>query len=115
MMRTQDPVILWDLLSKHVSRTQSYMAKFAIEQYKTIIEGFVTDKPSLLRHAARDLHNEKSILLKYRRQELLALRKAPMDIALGSMLASMPRNSIFMCCVVCSIQLRNTLIITSHL
>lgn len=82
MMRTQDPVILWDLLSKHVSRTQSYMANFAIEQYKMIIEGFVTDKPSLLRHAARDLHNEKTILLKYRRQELLALRKAPMDIAI---------------------------------
>lgn len=82
MMRTQDPIILWDLLSKHVSSTQSYMAHFAIEQYNNIIKGFMVDKPSILRRTAHQLQQEKQILKKYRRQELLALRKAPADIAL---------------------------------
>ena len=82
MMRTQDPVILWDLLSKHVSRTQSYMTRFANEQYNAILDGFINDKPSVLRHSLNALRNEKTSLTKYRRQELMALRKAPADLAI---------------------------------
>ncbi len=82
MMRTQDPVILWDLLGKHVSRTQSYMTRFANEQYNAILDGFINDKPSVLRHSLNALRNEKTSLTKYRRQELMALRKAPADLAI---------------------------------
>lgn len=82
MMRTQDPVILWDLLSKHVSRTQSYMTRFANEQYNAILDGFINDKPNVLRHSLNALRNEKTSLTKYRRQELMALRKAPADLAI---------------------------------
>ena len=82
MMRTQDPVILWDLLSKHVSRTQSYMTRFTNEQYNAILDGFINNKPSVLRHSLNALRNEKTSLAKYRKQELMALRKAPADIAI---------------------------------
>lgn len=82
MMRTQDPVILWDLLSKHVSRTQSYMTRFTNEQYNAILDGFINNKPSVLRHSLNALRNEKTSLAKYRKQELMALRKAPVDIAI---------------------------------
>lgn len=82
MMRTQDPVVLWDLLCKHVSQTQSYMIHFANEQYNAILDGFINDKPSVLRHSLNALRNEKTSLSKYRKQELMALRKAPADIAL---------------------------------
>lgn len=82
MMRTQDPVVLWDLLCKHVSQTQSYMIHFANEQYNTILDGFINDKPSVLRHSLNALRNEKTSLAKYRKQELMALRKAPADIAI---------------------------------
>lgn len=81
MMRTQDSVILWDLLSKHVSRTQSHMARFAREQYNAILDGLIDDKPSTLRRSLSALYAEKTALAKYRRQELLALRKAPHDVA----------------------------------
>lgn len=82
MMRTQDPVILWDLLGKHVSRTQSYMTRFTNEQYNAILDGFINNKPSVLRHSLNALRNEKTSLAKYRKQELMALRKAPADIAI---------------------------------
>lgn len=82
MMRTQDPVVLWDLLCKHVSQTQSYMIHFANEQYNAILDGFINDKPSVLRHSLNALRNEKTSLAKYRKQELMALRKAPADIAI---------------------------------
>lgn len=82
MMRARDPEIVWDLLHKHVSRTQSFMARFALEQFNKIIDGFENERPSLLRHSQRDLKMEKEELKKYRRQELLALRRMPKEIAI---------------------------------
>ena len=82
MMRTRDPEIVWDLLNKHVSKTQSFVARFTIERFNKIIDGLENEKPSVLRHVQRELRNEKEELKKYRRQELLALRKVPSDIAI---------------------------------
>ena len=82
MMRTRDPEIVWDLLSKHVSRTQSFVTRFAMQQFNNIIDGLESEKPSLLRRSNRELSNEKDELKKYRRQELLALRKVPTSIAI---------------------------------
>ena len=82
MMRTRDPEIVWDLLSKHVSRTQSYVTRFAMQQFNNIIDGMETEKPSLLRRSNRELRTEQDEIKKYRRQELLALRKVPTSIAI---------------------------------
>jgi len=82
MMRTRDPEIVWELLQKHVSRTQRYMTSFALEQFNRIIDGFENEKSRKLRHAERELRSEKEELKKYRRQELLALRRVPTDIAI---------------------------------
>lgn len=82
MMRSRDPEIVLDLLNKHVSKTQSFVARFTIEQFNKIIDGLENEKPSLLRHVQRELRSEKDELKKYRRQELLALRKVPSDIAI---------------------------------
>lgn len=82
MMRARDPEIVLDLLNKHVSKTQSFVARFTIEQFNKIIDGLENEKPSLLRHVQRELRSEKDELKKYRRQELLALRRVPSDIAI---------------------------------
>lgn len=82
MMRTRDPDIVWDLLLKHVCHTQSFMSNFAIEQFNNIIDGFETEKPKLLRHAVKALRDENDELKKYRRQELLAMRRIPADLAI---------------------------------
>lgn len=82
MMRTKDPEIVWDLLTKHVSRTQSFVTHFVLDQFLAIINGFENEKPSTLRKADRELKNERDELKKYRRQELLALRRVPTSIAI---------------------------------
>ena len=82
MMRTKDPEIVWDLLTKHVSRTQSFVTHFVLDQFLAIIDGFENEKPSTLRKADRELKNERDELKKYRRQELLALRRVPTSIAI---------------------------------
>ena len=82
MMRTRDPEIVWDLLTKHVSRTQSYVTEFVMTEFNSIIDGLESEKPAILRRASRELSAEKDELKKYRRQELLALRKVPTEIAI---------------------------------
>ena len=82
MMRTRDPEIVWDLLAKHVSRTQSFVTRFVMQNFNAIIDGLESERAKTLRHASNELNKEKTELKKYRRQELLALRRVPTEIAI---------------------------------
>lgn len=82
MMRTRDPEIVWDLLAKHVSRTQSFVTRFAMQNFNAIIDGLESERAKTLRQASNELNKEKTELKKYRRQELLALRRVPTEIAI---------------------------------
>ncbi len=82
MMRTRDKDIVWDLLSKHVARTQSFMTRFALDQFNKIIEGVSSENLRELRHSEKELKEEQSLLKKFRRKELLAMRRIPQDIAI---------------------------------
>ena len=82
MMRTRDPEIVWDLLMKHVSRTQSFMTRFTSEAFNAILDGLESERPKTLRRVASNLSKEKDMLKKFRRQELLALKRVPTEIAI---------------------------------
>ncbi len=82
MMRTRDPEIVWDLLLKHVGRTQSFVTKFVLDNFNNIIDGLENEKPKALRRCQNDLKGEQELLKKFRRQELLALRRVPSEIAI---------------------------------
>lgn len=82
MLSARDPEIVWDLLSKHVSRTQSFTARFAMEQFNKIIDGLESERSKTLRKVSNELSKEKDMLKKFRRQELLALKRVPSDIAI---------------------------------
>ena len=81
MMRTKDPEIVLDLLEKHVSRTQSFVSRFALEQYCLILDGLTSENRHLLRRCKRELDNEHDLLKKYRRKEMLALKRVPVEVA----------------------------------
>jgi Na+/phosphate symporter len=81
MMRTRDPELVWDLLKKHVSNTQARINRYALEQYNTIIDGFKNQKVRDLRKSDKALKAELEVLKKSRRQEMLALKKSPTEIA----------------------------------
>ena len=66
MMRTRDPEIVWDLLAKHVSRTQSFVTRFAMQNFNAIIDGLESERAKTLRHASNELNKEKIELKKYR-------------------------------------------------
>lgn len=82
MMRTRDKEIVWDLLTKHVSRTQSFVTNFALQQYNMIIDGIQNEDLKELRRCGKALKEEQSQLKKFRRKELLAMRRIPAAIAM---------------------------------
>ncbi len=81
MMRTRDPELVWEMLRNHVRNTQSKVCRFALEEYNNILEGFNNEKVKTLRGSDKALKKELDELKKYRRQELLGLKKSPMEIA----------------------------------
>ena len=82
MMRTRDPEIVWDLLLKHVGRTQSFVTKFVLDNFNNIIDGLENEKPKVLRRCQNELKGEQELLKKFRRQELLALKRVSTEIAI---------------------------------
>ena len=82
MMRSRDPEIVWDLLRRQVSRTQSYVCHFAQNEFNQIMDGLANENTRDLRHANKNLKKEQDMLKKFRRQEMLGLKKSPIEIAI---------------------------------
>mgnify|MGYP004521414075 FL=1 len=82
MMRTRDPELVWEMLRNHVRNTQSKVCRLALEQYNAVLDGFNTQNVKMLRGSDKTLRRELDVLKKYRRQELLGLKRSPMDIAI---------------------------------
>ena len=82
MMRTRDPELVWDMLRRHVGKTQSFVCHFALSQFSQIMDGLAEENPKYLRHANKALKKEQEMLKKFRRQEMLGLKKSPQEIAI---------------------------------
>ena len=82
MMRSRDPEIVWELLRRQVSRTQSYVCRFALVEFNLIMNGLANENTRDLRHANKELKKEQDMLKKFRRQEMLGLKRSPMEVAI---------------------------------
>ena len=82
MMSSHDPEIVWDLLRRQVSRTQSFVCPFALNEFNLIVDGLASESTRALRHANKELKKEQDMLKKFRRQEMLGLKRSPMEIAI---------------------------------
>lgn len=82
MMRTKDPEIVLDLLMKHVRRTQTFVCNFALCKYNKILDSLISEDHRSMSKLLKELKAEQVELKKYRRKELLALRRVPQKIAM---------------------------------
>ena len=82
MMRTKDPEIVLDLLMKHVRRTQTFVCNFALCKFNKILDSLISEDHRSMSKLLKELKGEQVELKKYRRKELLALRRVPQNIAL---------------------------------
>lgn len=81
IMRERDPEVAWGMLKDHVKGTQSVSCKYALERYLKIIEAFNKEDARELRRCDRDLQKATLRLKNIRREEMIALKKVPYDIA----------------------------------
>ena len=82
MMRTHDPELVWDMLQKRVSDTQCNMNRYALDMFNKIMDGFAGQNVRELSRCRKSLHKKQDNLKKYRRQEMLGLKKSPLEIAI---------------------------------
>ena len=82
MMRTRDPELVWEILRGHVRNTQSKACRYAMEQYNRILDAFTKQSVRELRHCDKGMSRELVVLKKFRRQEMLGLRRSPIELAI---------------------------------
>ncbi len=82
MMRTRDADLVWDMLQRQVSRTQAYVCRFALDQFNAIVDGFKDENLRKLKKSTKELYLEGNVLKKLRKQEMIALKRCPVGIAI---------------------------------
>lgn len=82
MMRTRDADLVWDMLRGQVTKTQAFVNSFAQREFNRIIDGFASQDVRALRRSKKELVNEQEMLKKFRRQEMLGLKRSPTDVAI---------------------------------
>ena len=82
IMHSHDAEIVWDLLRKHISHTQSDTCRFTSEQYNRILDGLASENLKGLRTTQQLLKDKQEELKRVRHREFVALHRIPEDIAL---------------------------------
>lgn len=75
LVRSHDKQETWGLLRQHVSRSQTELIEFARSTYSHIIAGLMEEDIRTLRTAAHDIESQKAMWKRYRRKEIVGMRK----------------------------------------
>ena len=75
IVRTHDKSMVWELLSTHVRTTQGDGLVFTRSAFRHISQGLMHDNMKELRAAHHEIDEEKGIWKRYRRKEILGMRK----------------------------------------
>ena len=81
LVRCNDKQETWKMLVQHVSQTQSGLLHFARETFNNITNGFMYEDVKILHQAESDIENERSMWKRYRRKEIIGMRKIDYLIA----------------------------------
>ena len=82
IIATDDKNEVWTLLKQHVTDSELKNLEFASQTYTLITDGFIKEELKSLRRADVAIREEKKMLKKTRRKEIIALRKTTNDIAI---------------------------------
>ncbi len=75
LVRSRDKQETWKLLVEHVTHTQTALLDFTRKTFRNITMGLMKEDIRALRHATEDIANEKSMWKRYRRKEIIGMRK----------------------------------------
>ena len=82
MIRSKDKNEILTLLRIHVKETLSSYLRYTEETYTQITDGFMNEDLKLLRKAESKTDDQRKMLKKRRRKEILGLRRIPIAIAI---------------------------------
>lgn len=83
LMASNDKDERWALLRRHVNDTLVHSMDFTIKAYTQITDGFINEDLKSLRKAVGKTDNEKELLKKLRRKEILGMRRIDHNLAIG--------------------------------
>lgn len=75
LVRSHDKTETWNLLLQHVRNTQGGILTFTRDTFRNISQGLMHENMKMLRTAAHDIEEEKSTWKRYRKKEILGMRK----------------------------------------
>lgn len=79
---TNDKNEVWPLLKQHVSKSETDNLSFVTSTYILVTDGFIKEDLKSLRKADFAIREEKKMLKKTRKKEIIALRKTNEEIAI---------------------------------
>lgn len=82
MIQSKDKAEVLALLREHVKDTLAFYVDFAEKNYVKVTDGFINEDLKSLRKAMNATDEEKKMLKKRRRKEILGLRRLPMTVAI---------------------------------
>lgn len=81
LARCHDKAETWQLLLKHVRGTQDDVFNFTRKTFRNITQGLMHENIRQLRTASHDIESEKNIWKRYRRKEIIGMRKVDYLVA----------------------------------
>lgn len=82
MVQSKDKTEVLELLRQHVKETLAFYVNFAEKTYVKVTDGFINEDLKSLRKAMNATDDEKKMLKKLRRKEIIGLRRLPMTVAI---------------------------------
>ena len=82
MMSTKDKSEILSLLRQHVKETMTDYIEYSRNAYLQVTDGFINEDLKLLRKVINSTDEQKKMLKKRRRKEILGLRRIPITIAI---------------------------------
>lgn len=81
MAKLEDKELLWELLKKEVAKTQSFVTMFVREEFMRILASTRNENIRALRKSKKDIKDERELLSKFRKQQLIIMKRLPAQIA----------------------------------
>lgn len=75
MMRTNDKIILWQLLCEHIRLGNAKRLQFVIDTYKASTDAFLNEHYKTLKHSTASIDNERKALKRQRRREIVGMNR----------------------------------------
>lgn len=82
ILQSRDKAEIWDLLRRHVREQAAGVLAFTARIYIRMTEGFVHEDLKSLRKAVAETNEEKDLLKKIRRKEMLGMRRIDRNMAI---------------------------------